>query len=662
MNRRANSQRQIHRPIGDSIRVPHHVGLYALVFQTKLSKLAGFLLLFTLFLQPVMPVFAGEDAEETAVVEETAPPADEPDEPEEQIEPEEVEKEIEVEEGSTVNDNTASEETTDSSDENSVAEEADNNPNDDSSEVGSGDEESDTPDQEVSEEENSNVGGDTADTSNAADSGSDEQNGVDSTATSSSYNNQEVDSATTSSGGVTGTTTPPKVSTSTATTDTGVATASTTNSVATSSTEAQGATSSPYSVDDSNEQPEPMDLDVTDSTATTTATIAAPTSTTDVSEILTHSGENSPLTVEDEIEIGATSTASSSDNVVVKTVYVQAVNDSNKYQFGSQDCVSVGDGSYYCSDRTKVGEGLVRDELLAEADEDGDLEIYRYVDGTKIKVTDNQVDDSAPYFDRVSQTYVWHRLLAGRYQVVMYDVATEEETVLTENNTNDMEPTRSGNITVWQRWIDDNWEVVMFDGEDVQVLTANTLHDVAPHVRGDYIIWNTINTAGEKSVTVYEISTGLVSTIKDSEGGEVTNPRFVLVYDTMFDNGDVVTKGFNPETGELVPLSAAPAELPTEIPEPDQTGETRALLSSKSSSTEDEIPDVEPDTDITDDIVATPSSAASVPEDTVDTETVDLRENATSSTDFALTEYDLVVTPATSTQTDNSTSTPDSVE
>jgi hypothetical protein len=56
----------------------------------------------------------------------------------------------------------------------------------------------------------------------------------------------------------------------------------------------------------------------------------------------------------------------------------------------------------------------------------------------------------------------------------------------------------------------------------------------------------------------------------------------VLVYDAKFDNGDVETRGYDIDSGEIVPLSATPgaSPIPTSIPDPDSTGEERALVTS----------------------------------------------------------------------------------
>jgi hypothetical protein len=54
----------------------------------------------------------------------------------------------------------------------------------------------------------------------------------------------------------------------------------------------------------------------------------------------------------------------------------------------------------------------------------------------------------------------------------------------------------------------------------------------------------------------------------------------------VYENGDVVTRGVDLKTGEIVSLEATPAELPEDIPESESTGETRALITSKPSQKE----------------------------------------------------------------------------
>jgi hypothetical protein len=278
----------------------------------------------------------------------------------------------------------------------------------------------------------------------------------------------------------------------------------------------------------------------------------------------------------------ATSSATSTENLVaVSTVFSDAV-----MQFNKQNCVTVADGSFYCQNKKEEAE-QGSDGMYALQDKDGDLEIFLQKKGELTQLTFNTVDDAAPSFDSKSNSIVWHRLVNERYQIIAYDLDTNEEVQLTADNVNNMEPSRSGNTTVWQRWNGDNWDIVLYDGRETKFITDSPFHDIAPNVKNDLVMWNRLTTNNAQTIELYDAVTGEYTTITDDEGGALSNPRMVLVYETEFANGDVVTKGYDVDTGEITPLANNPAELPEELPEPDATGETRALLSPKNPTKED---------------------------------------------------------------------------
>lgn len=374
-------------------------------------------------------------------------------------------------------------------------------------------------------------------------------------------------------------------------------------------------------------------------------------------------------------------TVSSSTINSVDVVYKQTalVDDSNRYQFSTKECVTVGDGSYYCNKTNVTGASNEHQVVFSAPDGDGDQEIFFNTGKKIVQVTQNLYDDDAPEYDAVSHTIVWHRLVAGRYQIVSYDITDETETVLTDTATNNMEPSKEGVVTVWQRWVADNWEIVLHDGTEETILTQSKVHDVAPDIQGGYVIWHTTDTAGEKQVAVYEIATGLLSYIADADGGQVVNPRFVLVYDTKFENGDSITKGYDPETGTLIPLSSQPGEEPVSIPSSDSTGETRALISTKTNGREDSLEELvlKPLASSTDAVspVATSSSdilmesasqaATTTVAEVADEGILDLSTTTpVVSENLPLTDFDIIVEPyeATSTQSIDSVSTQEIVE
>jgi len=228
---------------------------------------------------------------------------------------------------------------------------------------------------------------------------------------------------------------------------------------------------------------------------------------------------------------------------------------------------------------------------------------------------------------------------------------------------------------VWQEWIGDDWEIVALIDGDREQITNNDRHDVAPTIRDGYIMWHVTNSDGDKLLSVYEIETGITSDIADPDGGQVENPRFVLVYDTKFENGDLITKTYDPETGEVRPVGSQPAPPPA-LPDPEPTGEEGAIIQNKSSNKSEA-------EEAVDDLINTYKSntATSSPDSTSDvqsaaTSTSDMTTEATqfeadvdmtgeATTTLTLTEFDLIVEPyeaTSSAQTTDSASTSDSVE
>lgn len=288
--------------------------------------------------------------------------------------------------------------------------------------------------------------------------------------------------------------------------------------------------------------------------------------------------------------------------------FSSVVNDS-AFSFSKNECVSVGNGSFYCSNATTTPNVIGIDRVFSATDGSNDREIYIERNGEIAQITDNIFDDDAPFFDTVSDTIVWHRLIDGRYQIISYDTETDEETQVTHEKYNNMEPSRYGGVMVWQGWVGNDWEVMLEDDGELIMVTDNTVQDVSPRINGNYIIWQSFE-EGAWRVKVYDLITQQIETIADSDGASVDNPRFVLVYDTRHENGDIETKGYDLKSGKVTPLTATPAPVPDTIPDPEQTGEDRALVAPQTQlkTKSDDESDAEPHNDDTDsnDIVIPP--------------------------------------------------------
>lgn len=344
--------------------------------------------------------------------------------------------------------------------------------------------------------------------------------------------------------------------------------------------------------------------------------------------------------------------ASSTEAVLIE-------HNSNAYEFDTKDCASVGDGAFYCS-TSPTDQEFQEDGVFAAPDADGDLEIFVRLNGEERQVTSDSIDESAPYYDSYSNRIVWHANINDRYQVVSYDLDSGEEDQLTSTSYNNMEPVAYQDITLWQAWINNNWEIMMHDGKTTHQLTSNTMHDVSPHMRGEYIVWQTQFADGWQ-VAVYDQKTGKTEYVKSEGGVKVENPRFVLVYDTTNEAGDVQTLGYDFNNKRSFMLNSIPQDVPDELPDPDQTGETRALIQSKQSNKSSELEELEPiPAGGTGTGTSTASSTTSVPDATLDLTASSTPVTASSSPVIAA--EDIVVLPAaTSTQSVDTSHIPDVV-
>jgi hypothetical protein len=362
-------------------------------------------------------------------------------------------------------------------------------------------------------------------------------------------------------------------------------------------------------------------------------------------------------------EVASTSIDAQQEKNVLSVTFT---NDDNRHQFAESECVDVGDGAFYCSKKTDT-KVEYQDGVYAEKDIDGDREIFLKENGNVVKITDNEFEDGAPSYDKQANQIVFHRLIEGRYQVMRFDIASGTEQQLTVSHENNMEPTQVDGVVVWQRWVVDNWEVALLKDGKIRIITDNSSHDVAPTIRDGYAMWHTTGAAGEKLLSVYDIENDISSTIADPDGGHVENPRFVLVYDTKFENGDTITKEYDPKTGEIKPIGSTSAPTPREIPPPDATGEVRALVGMKTTTRDDGVEEFD-DADIHTKATTTPatiatSSVAHLPVETTEHATTtpevipDLDLATTSEEVLPLTDFDIIVEPYTPPTTDDAVNT-----
>jgi len=337
-------------------------------------------------------------------------------------------------------------------------------------------------------------------------------------------------------------------------------------------------------LDETASEADPRDFNI-DSTSTSTASIT---------EIIEAESDDSGIDDSD-VEPGEVildqEQEMESDSIKSNNESINITNSDSAFSFTKDECTELATGSFYC---LQPQENILKDALFSAPDADGDMEIFFVKDGVQSQITQNLFDDAAPYYDQNTNTIVWHRLIDDRYQVVVYEVDTNEERQLTSDSSNNMEPNRQGDYFVWQRWVDGGWNIILLDGKEEIQITKTTSHNVAPYIHGSLVVWNRHAPDGNKTIEMYDIASRAYVTVEDPDGLSVSNPRMVFVYDSLHPNGDIVTKGYDLLAKKFIQLDSLPRDLPDEIPPADSTGETRALIQSKpatKSEVEDSIDD-----------------------------------------------------------------------
>jgi len=442
----------------------------------------------------------------------------------------------------------------------------------------------------------------------------------------------------------------------------------------------------------SDESTEIEEAEVAEATSTSTAqdvvdgidTPVSGTTTADVEDIEEELEETIAEQHREDAEVSATTTpASTTEEVgVVMPEVSEGVSDLNRYQFGVNDCVTVEDGFFYCSKGT-MPKITAEDRVYAAQDADGDFEIFISKDGVDTQITHNLVDDNAPQYDAKSNRLAWHSLVNDRYQILVYDFANESMVQLTDETFNSMEPAMLGERTVWQAWVVNNWEIILDDNGERTQLTSNETHDIDPFIRGDLISWQSQNGEGW-DIKIFNIETKELDIVSGAGGASAQNPRFVLMYDSTKENGDVETVGYDIESGETIPLAAVPRSVPDTIPEPPHSKEKSAFVQTNptlKNEVEAEVDDAVGTTTVSggDDVdesdivippavstttvataaVATTTDSGDAPAPVVVGMDLDLRAMATS-TDAVVSHSipDLVIPPVVSVETNASSSEP----
>jgi hypothetical protein len=298
-------------------------------------------------------------------------------------------------------------------------------------------------------------------------------------------------------------------------------------------------------------------------------------------------------TTTDEVVEQATSTDDTLEEVeeattTPETSAVAVHTTEGTFTFSDGDCTLVADGEFYCvkKDVQRLSEEDQR--VYSKQDIEGDREIY-YFDGMdEYRITNNSYDDFAPVFEEETLRIVWQAMLNDRLQVMLHELPTNTTRQVTTARENSSNPHIAGDTLVWQQWVGTNWEVMMTDVNNdggpfqIEQLTDNAVHDMFPRAYDDVITWQR-EKGGSWEIIVYDIRSQKETALQKDEGTKYENPRFVLLFDSKHENGDVETVGYDLDTGEMMELGTRARQVPEEPKTPND--ETQDALPREATST-----------------------------------------------------------------------------
>jgi len=128
-------------------------------------------------------------------------------------------------------------------------------------------------------------------------------------------------------------------------------------------------------------------------------------------------------------------------------------------------------------------------------------QVYYIFNSSKTFITKGPQNSSQAVSDK--EYIAYSMAIRGAGQIFLYHIPTDTTTQITHSSTN-LEPRLSNGNIVWEQWIDDRWQIFLFDGKAIRQLSAGDV-SVNPDIEGDEIVYARKNDKGEWRTVRYSI-------------------------------------------------------------------------------------------------------------------------------------------------------------
>jgi hypothetical protein len=149
-------------------------------------------------------------------------------------------------------------------------------------------------------------------------------------------------------------------------------------------------------------------------------------------------------------------------------------------------------------------------------------QVYYNYNGNQIDLTDASYNHVGALSS--GQYVTWEGTIDGD-QIFQYDVLADTLTQLTFDGTNDAPSPYQGTVT-WQHWDGSNWQIMYFDGSNIQQITNDDDSSVRPSTNGQQIIYAEEVATDDWKAQSYDIASGQTSTIREGDEASTAYPEF----------------------------------------------------------------------------------------------------------------------------------------
>lgn len=164
----------------------------------------------------------------------------------------------------------------------------------------------------------------------------------------------------------------------------------------------------------------------------------------------------------------------------------------------------------------------------------GYQQIFFKRNGAKTFITRDRFNHTSPVGR--GEYVIWIKTVNGAGQIELYHLPTGAKLAITSLSTNQNPRVDEQGRVVWERWVEDRWQIFLFDGYEYNQVTTGDVA-VRPDISADQIIYATQSKSGYWQSKKYTISSRQTELIK--QGPEAAWPYFA---------GDVIKFQFIPKT------------------------------------------------------------------------------------------------------------------